>query len=988
MRNAVTDELLELFLSKRDSRTVHEIIDCDTHKAYFDVEREGTEMLPIDSIIRHVEHVLGHDCVTCYSACGPAKQSYHLICNCVVSRCMNKIVAGYLKDNCGFDCIDDGTVMDGRVVRLESDPNCEQVTLDQILTSLITYTVNVPEFNSQVLNFSDRLIEVEPIIYQAQAAEFPKALTDYLTEKFGDYKVQEANKGRVRIVPTKPYMCELCNRMHTKDGGWVSQSSSQFTFHCSRCHDDDKTATFKIHAKLSYHQKLLQHSEACPAFQADHRADEYLTCNPTDRLTCIKARMGSGKTQNLARILTVEQPQCSAVMVSVRRTLAFDYMKRYTSSNSLPFESYLDLTSRQLSIHQHPRLIIQVDSLGRLDVNDLGSSVSGKRTIEYLILDEIESLLNQVKSTNDTKIVQTLCELMTHAEHVVAMDGLLQDSTVRLLEDMMSSYGPRQQVCATRINFNKDMPAYDVKFVQATLRESKDNGGLTFLTESIMNLLQQEKRVACFISGRNIMESIRQYVQKALPGINVVTFSGKDNEMHKKGDEYVSHFAQKREIISNDIGKYLVDSDTRLFMYTSTITAGVDINVDHFDTFIHLINSNMSPIETAQAIFRVRRFKMHEGLIVYQHSKCDIKTQTLEQILSLGNTTEHAFFDGRCDWTIPQQVLAMLDARNSELMNKALPFIVQVLKQHNYNLSFAEMNKPTLEAVELWRPDMSGKIIELLGWTTDAEGRWQRAAEHWMPTSDETLQLGKKNNTAYLMTVHDPLFEEKNAWCEMVKDLGMSIESGIDVLPSDVIIYHHKETRGMYHKMIKAQVESGTVSRGVELLRHAHDKCTRAETITTLPVTIQRPNIDVQLKKVEAAVKEQGKTERTVARAGLQTRGAASIIPQIDRSVVLTIAKEVIDTARATDTTLVFSKDETFQSESATAVQAVLEAHKDELKATHVVGNFDSNKCHEIVYNLMNNAGHPIAKCLYPLLPRTLRPRAPKYASGECTRAP
>ncbi|KAJ4452646.1 hypothetical protein PAPYR_13139 [Paratrimastix pyriformis] len=311
-----------------------------------------------------------------------------------------------------------------------------------------------------------------------------------------------------------------------------------------------------------------------------------------------------------------------------------------------------------------------------------------------------------------------------------------------------------------------------------------------------MKLLQQEKRVACFISGRNIMESIRQYVQTALPNINVVTFSGKDNEMHKKGDEYVSHFAQKREIISNDVGKYLVDSDTRLFMYTSTITAGVDINVNHFDTFIHLINSNMSPIETAQAIFRVRRYRMHEGLIVYQHSKNDIKTQTLEQILSLGNTTEHA-----------SSMAVVIGPSRSRAVASGYE----------------------------WQDHRATWMDE------DAEGRWQRAAEHWVPTPDEAMQLGKKNNTAYLMTVRDPLFEEKNAWCEMAKDLGLSIEAGLGVIPSDVIIYHHKETRSMYHKMIKAQGESGTISRGVELLRHAHDKCTRAETITTLPVVMQRP---------------------------------------------------------------------------------------------------------------------------------------------------
>ncbi|KAJ4457045.1 hypothetical protein PAPYR_7553 [Paratrimastix pyriformis] len=937
MRNATVDELNELLLSKRDSRTVHEIIDCNPHKAYFDVERDGVEPLPIESIIRHVEHVLGRGSVTCYSACGPAKQSYHIICNRLVSRNLNKIVARYLKDNCGFDCIDDGVyaqghtmrcftqdklvrtdaglVMANRVVRLESDPSCESVTLDRILESLITYTAGVPEFETQVLDFSEKLIEVDPIIYQAQATNFPAGLTQYLADKFGDYKLQEANKGRIRIVPSKQYMCELCDRMHAKDGGWISQSSSQFVFHCSRCRDEDRVATFKYNAKVTYHQKLQQLHAACPTFQADHRADEYLNCAITDRLTCIKARMGSGKTQKLARILTVEEPNCTAVMISVRRTLAFDYMKRYRAENSLPFESYMDLTAKQISIHQHPRLVIQVDSLGRLDVTGFGSSV-GARTIRYLVLDEVESLLNQVKSTDDTRIVQTLCELMTHADHVVAMDGLLQQSTVRMLEAMMSSYGPRQLIKATRIDFNKDMPAYDVKFVEASFRQSKENRGLTFLTDSILRLLRQDKCVACFISGRNVMESIRQFVQSQLPDIHIVTFSGKDNEMHKKGDEYVSHFAEKREIISNDISKYLVDHNTRLFMYTSTITAGVDINVDHFDTFVHQISSEMSPIETAQAIFRVRKYRMHEGLIVYQHRKCEAKTQSLTQILSLGNVVERAFFDGRCDWTIPQQVLAMLDARSNELMNGSLPFVVQALKQHNYNLNFAELSAPELDPVELWKPDMSNKIICLMGWTQDADGHWTRAPEHWTPTAEEMTQLGVRNNTAYLLTVRDPLFEEKKAWYEMIRDLGMDADSGSNVQPRDVIIYHHRATLSAYHKLIKAQGEThGTANivRGVALLRNVHDKCTGSETIATLPADVPRPDINAQIKKVSAVITEQGRTEKAVAR-------------------------------------------------SAEAVIRILESHKEELKTTHVVSRFDTSKAHEMVYNLMLTAGHQITK--------------------------
>ncbi|KAJ4453061.1 hypothetical protein PAPYR_12566 [Paratrimastix pyriformis] len=235
MRNATVDELNELLLSKRDSRTVHEIIDCNPHKAYFDVERDGAEPLPIESIIRHVEHVLGRGSVTCYSACGPAKQSYHIICNRLVSRNLNKIVARYLKDNCSFDCIDDGVyaqghtmrcftqdklvkadaglVMANRVVRLESDPSCDE-----------------------------KLIEVDPIIYQAQATNFPAGLTQYLCRhKFGDYKLQ-SKQGPHSYRSVKA--CTSCATGCTRKMG-LDLAKLKPIRHCSRCRDE-RQATVRL----------------------------------------------------------------------------------------------------------------------------------------------------------------------------------------------------------------------------------------------------------------------------------------------------------------------------------------------------------------------------------------------------------------------------------------------------------------------------------------------------------------------------------------------------------------------------------------------------------------------------------------------------------------------------------------------------------------------------------------------------------------------
>ncbi|KAJ4461921.1 putative Origin of replication binding protein [Paratrimastix pyriformis] len=572
--------------------------------------------------------------------------------------------------------VDGQRCFDHRVVHLPSDPECEHVTEEQLLASLITYTCDVPNFDMQAMDFSEDLINVPEMRFSLEDSNLPASLQKYL--------------GRCS-------MSMMCRRRAATDCVLLRSiliTAASATASTSR-------------------MELQAYAEKCPPFVHDHRADEFLTFDPVKSLTCVKARMGSGKTQNLTRILTHEQPNSKVVMISCRRTLAFDFMKRYQAEGSLPFESYLDIKEHDISVRRHPRLIIQIDSLGRIIAHDLGAQTAEQKPIDFLILDEVESLLNQLKSANNTKVVQVLRELMV--------------------------------LCgcpAERIEFNKDMPEHKVRFVQTVFKQSKENRGLTFVTETIAKLLAEGKRVACFMSIRKVMESVKAYISETMPDINIMTFSGKDKEM----EETETEGATSTNMVRNDI---------RLFMYTSTITAGVDINVPHFDTFVHVLSSNMNPIETAQAIFRVRNYKQRAGIIAYQRGNGACDTQTLEQLMALGNTVESAFACGRCNWTLPQQVLAMLGARHTELVSKAMEFIVSALKQHHYTLEFTDLVKPEITPVALAEQHMDQRIITLLGWEKSAEGVWDQHRT-WAPAPEELAHLGQQNDAAHLVTCTDP----------------------------------------------------------------------------------------------------------------------------------------------------------------------------------------------------------------------------------------
>ncbi|KAJ4453957.1 hypothetical protein PAPYR_11461 [Paratrimastix pyriformis] len=989
--NCAVDGLRELLMSNRETRTVHEQLNEPIHKAFFDLEINAPAILRIEAIVREIEGILGHGCALVLDLCGPKKQSYHVVCQVLVPSLLNKRIALYLHDVRGYACVDCGVYskghtlrcfaqdkiatdaktgkryMEHRCVRLPTDPHFDDVTIEQILASLITYTEGVPTLAADVLNFDRELIDVEcPYV---PLGDYPRDLIAYLNTRFneGEWTAEAAGNNMERIKVNHSYTCPICEREHDSDGGFVTRTKDAYRFHCSRnpkqllpfpC--DERPATFDelLH---TYYKNL-------PAPVPDHRADEYMVHDIKQKLTCIKAYMGSGKTQNLARILTEVDPACRAILVSCRRTLAFDYMRRFNVGASRPFESYMDLRG-SISVHQHPRLIIQADSLGRVNIGDLRASKEGEQAIKYLILDEIESLLIQIASTNSARVVQHLYELMINADHVVVMDGNLQQSTTRLLEDMLTHRDTAHPVTAESVLFTKVMPRYNVRIMSSSFsaRGSKRTG-LTYTADQIVKLLKQGKRVACFISILGVLRSIEQYVKAAIPemavGHRIRVLTGRDKEMHEhtkedKSSEMVTHFAEKREFLSGDIGEHLREENTSLFMYTSTITAGVDINIDYFDTFVHVLSTHISPIELTQAMFRVRKYRMNEGLIIYKHSGGKpFNALSLEDALTADNNVARVFRDGRCDLSLEQQVLMMLAARNLELHQKCLNFVVATLAAHNFALQFCDLTAetPEIEPVDYLVADRTAGIAALLGWRKDAEDEWSRVdGACWIPAEGELSKFGKKNCTAVLMDEHDPLFADKDQWFTIARDLGMQPAEGLELEPKYIEMYFHGATREAYKAAVRAQKPAG-----LALLQQVYDLTNGKEAVTRLPPDVVIPTVDERLANTRNVLAATLRSDSVVNAAGLEIRASKPVGPMGVEAVRQSLVSRVHAIAEKHGAVAVFSVERDRMNDTGREIQALFERSRDELRTAGVT--LRANESHNALKTLLTVTGYTPSK--------------------------
>lgn len=91
--------------------------------------------------------------------------------------------------------------------------------------------------------------------------------------------------------------------------------------------------------------------------------------------------MATAKTERLLDILTKESSKYkTVVVVSFRKTFSDEFAEK------MNFANYQEVRHGSIRLHESPRLIIQFESLHRLDIEDVN--------IDLVVFDEIESILN------------------------------------------------------------------------------------------------------------------------------------------------------------------------------------------------------------------------------------------------------------------------------------------------------------------------------------------------------------------------------------------------------------------------------------------------------------------------------------------------------------------------------------------------------------------------------------------------------------------
>lgn len=398
------------------------------------------------------------------------------------------------------------------------------------------------------------------------------------------HKFRDIRNNTINFDRVKPMHCTLCDEVHHNDNSMViiyDSVSGNIYEYCRQskstrylCNIDKKEKVKTINfenKKISYSKfdNVLNKTE----YNEQNMKDYELV--PT---LVVKAQMKVGKTKALHKYVEQHFDDTKLIrFISFRQTFSNHIYNLFND-----FELYSTIKG---SISSNiKRVIIQVESLYRLQLEE-------NNTIDLLILDEIESIFNQLGSglhKNFNASFAMFLWMLTTAKHIVCMDANISDRTFNILSKFRKGN--------IYYHHNKWQSSKDDKFY-FTIDKN------VWLSQLCAKLNEDKKIV---ISTNSIMEAktCEVLIRELYPDRNIKMYSSELKYSEK-------------QLYFNDVNKYWTELD--VLIYTPTCSAGVSYELEHFDVLFGYFCNTSCDVETCrQMMHRVRNIKTNEYYLYLQ----------------------------------------------------------------------------------------------------------------------------------------------------------------------------------------------------------------------------------------------------------------------------------------------------------------------------------------------------------------------------------
>jgi hypothetical protein len=299
-------------------------------------------------------------------------------------------------------------------------------------------------------------------------------------------------------------------------------------------------------------------------------------------ILCFSSPYGTGKTYAFRQLI----PNFKRILfITYRQSLAYTLYKDLKDEN---FLNYNNLTNE--GIQTADRLIIQLDSVPRL--NNINFITDENELPEYdlIIIDEIEGILSHFNATtlkNKRHTSELLTKLIQNTNKCLCLDGDINNRSLDFLENTIKRdflyYVNEFKPVKKKIIFTRSINYFN-----------------KVLDENIKN---DKKVVLCSMRCNKTMEYKQKYSDL---NYNVICHNG----------------IEKNNAILKDFKNKWGNAD--LLMYSPTIEAGVDYDNEHFNCCMGFMsNGSTSARAFSQMLHRVRHTTENEILIFIGTLKYD-----------------------------------------------------------------------------------------------------------------------------------------------------------------------------------------------------------------------------------------------------------------------------------------------------------------------------------------------------------------------------
>ena len=309
----------------------------------------------------------------------------------------------------------------------------------------------------------------------------------------------------------------------------------------------------------------------------------YLSCDVNNKFVwrpeydnafiVLDAQMGKGKTQFIKNFLNKNikgSQNASILVVSQRKSFTHFICEELQEFN---IKSYLEIKDNSHS--QYNSICIQIESLMKV----------GLKTYDYIILDEVETILNQFSSTTMAYVTDNfnvLESLIAEAKCTILADAFI---TTRTMEYLKMVKTRRDNVTLLR---NTKLFLESRKAIQIHGSEFINN---------VINALKAGKKIAVVSTSREDLN-------------NVVSALYQNETTRYKNIKFYDRFKSKEDL--NNVNESWADADC--VCYTPVITTGISYtNQDHiFDTIYLNCKNTCQARDLMQMAMRICTLKDNE----------------------------------------------------------------------------------------------------------------------------------------------------------------------------------------------------------------------------------------------------------------------------------------------------------------------------------------------------------------------------------------